>query len=481
MFYLFYLNSLGQEEQVVMSEFNQKEIEKILEYHREFFESNITKNINFRIKKLIALKKGIKKYEKELMDALYTDLGKHKDESFITEFGPIYSSISYMIKNLRRWAKPEKKKTPIYLKPGRSYVEKEPYGTVLILGAFNYPIQLIIEPLIGAIAAGNTVVIKTSEMATNTSGAIRKMLDDTFEKKYVLCVEGDKDTAEILVNSKFDYIFFTGSAHIGKLVMEAAAKNLIPLTLELGGKCPVIVDKEANIGQAAKRIAWGKFLNAGQTCVAPDYVLVHEDIEDEFVNRIKTSIFKYYGDDIEKNNSFGRIINERHFNRVVNLLESERENIVFGGHSSRDNKYIEPTILKIQDVESPIMEEEIFGPVLPIIVYDELDNAIKLIKKLQKPLALYIFTKNKNIRNTILNNVSAGTVCINDTILQLANNSLPFGGVGNSGMGSYHGWYSFDTFSHKRGVLEKNPRVTNPIIYPPYSNRKNKIIRKFLK
>lgn len=462
-------------------ELNSNDVEKILEYQHNYFNTNVTKDINFRIRQLKALKKGLKKHEKEISMALYKDLGKHKNESYITEIGFVYGSISYMIKNLKKWAKPVKKHTPIYLLPSKSYVVSEPYGTVLILGAYNYPVQLLIEPLIGAIAAGNTALLATPEMAVHTSSAIRKMIEDTFEKRYVMCVEGTMKTNSSLINAKFDYIFFTGSSAVGRIVMEAAAKNLVPVTLELGGKSPVIVDKSANIKEAARRIIWGKTLNAGQTCVAPDYVMVHESVEDELILQMKKALKKYYGKNIEKSNDYGRIINKKHFERITNLIDQEKEHIIFGGHSNEESRYIEPTILKIDSFNTIIMQEEIFGPLLPIIKYSDLDAAINRIKELPKPLALYLFTRKNKVGEKLLCDTSSGNVCINDTIMHIANCKLPFGGVGGAGMGSYHGEQSFITFCHKKGVLKKSARFNNTLVYPPFSEKKLRVVKKFLK
>lgn len=457
------------------------DVEKILEYQRNYFNTNITKNTEFRIKQLRNLKKGIKKHENEIFEALHKDLRKHKNEAYITEIGFVYASISYMIKNLAKWAKPEKRHTPLYLLPSRSYVQSEPYGTVLILGAYNYPVQLLLEPLIGAIAAGNTAVVKTSEIAVNTSEAIKNMIEDTFESCYITCVEGTLETSTSLINSKFDYIFFTGSPAVGKIVMEAAAKNLVPVTLELGGKSPAIVDESANIKEAARRIIWGKMLNAGQTCVAPDYVLVHESVEEELLLQMKKAVKRYYGKNVEKSSDYGCIINEKQFNRILGLMEQERDYIVFGGHSNAETRYIEPTVLRTDQWNVPIMEEEIFGPVLPVIKYTDLDTALKKIKELPKPLALYLFTRKRKVERRVLRDVSSGNACINDTIMHIANHWLPFGGVGGAGMGSYHGQQSFVAFSHKKGVLKKSARFNNTLVYPPFSENKLWIVKKFLK
>lgn len=457
------------------------DVGKILKYQHNYFNTNVTRDISFRIKQLKALKKGLKKHEKAILKALYEDLGKHKNESFMAELGFAYKSISYMIKNLEKWAKPEKKRTPLYLLPSKSYIVNEPYGTVLILGAYNYPVQLLIEPLIGAIAAGNTAIISAPELAKSSSKAIRKMIEDTFEKRYVMYVDGNVVTNTSLINSKFDYIFFTGSSNVGRIVMEAAAKNLVAVTLELGGKSPVIVDESSNIKQAARRIIWGKTLNAGQTCVAPDYVLVEESVEEKLIEEMKIAIRKYYGQNVEKSKDYGRIINKKHFDRIEGLISLEKDNIVFGGNSNEETKYIEPTILRIEDFDSPIMKEEIFGPVLPIIKYKDLDKAISMFSELPKPLALYLFTKKRSVQKKVIKQVSSGNACINDTIMHIANYKLPFGGVGGSGIGSYHGEQSFITFSHKKGVLKKSVKFNNPLMYPPYTETKFKIIKRFLK
>jgi len=458
-----------------------KDVEKVIALQRSYYDANKTKDISFRIKQLKLLKKGIKKYEKEIERALFKDLGKHKNESYMTEIGFIYASISNMTKNLKKWAKPKKERTPVYLLPAKSYIVSEPYGTVLILGAYNYPVQLLIEPLIGAIAAGNTAVVKTSEMAKNTSKVIKSIIDDTFSKDYIVCVEGGKDTNTSLINAKFDYIFFTGSPAVGKIVMGAAAKNLVPITLELGGKSPVIVEESANLKEAARRIIWGKTLNAGQTCVAPDYVLVQEEAAEELIVQMKKAIKKYYGKNIERSKDYGRIINEKHFKRIVNLIESEKNNILFGGHSDEESRFIEPTIIRSSDLASLLMQEEIFGPVLPVIKYRKLDSAINTIKQFEKPLALYLFTKKRSVQKRVLNDISSGNACINDTIMHLANYKLPFGGVGGSGMGSYHGERSFITFSHQKGVLKKPAGINNTLSYPPFSEKKLRLIKRFLK
>lgn len=462
-------------------ELNFQDVDIILKEHNKYFDTQITKELNFRREKLEKLKAGIKKYEKEIVIALNEDLGKSEFESYETEIGFVYHSISETIKNLKKWIKPQRVSTPIYLMPARSYIIKEPYGTVLIIGPYNYPFHLCIEPLVGVIATGNCAVLKPSELAPSTSAVVKKMIEDTFEKEYIRCVEGSVETNTSLINAKFDYIFFTGSVSVGKIVMEAAAKNLVPVTLELGGKSPVIIDESANIKEAAERIIWGKTLNVGQTCVAPDYVLAHESVKDELIEEMKESIKKYFGSDIRKSDCYGRIINERHLQRIIEIMGKDKEGIVYGGNFNIEDKFIKPTIIEISSWNAASMQEEIFGPVLPIMSYKNLNDAVKEIKKRPKPLALYMFTKSKKTEEILLKEISSGSVCINDTMQQISNSTLPFGGVGNSGIGSYHGKQSIITFSHQKSVLKKHNRIKFNIMYPPYDLRKLGWIKRFLK
>lgn len=458
-----------------------KDVDTILKLQKSYFHTNITKDVYIRISQLKKLKEGIKKYEEKIIEALYKDLGKHKNEAYMSEVGFVYSSIDHMIKNIKKWSMPEKKHTPFYLMPSKSFVVSEPYGAVLIIGPYNYPFQLLIEPLAGAIAAGNTAVLKPSEMSPNVSEVVKELIYDTFNEEFVTCVEGGIETNTSLLKSKFDYIFFTGSANVGKIVMREAAENLIPVTLELGGKSPVIVDESANIKEAARRIIWGKTMNAGQTCVAPDYVMVHEKVKDELVRAMKVTIREFFGNDIEKSNSFGRIINDKHFNRIKTMIENDREGIVFGGHFNEEKKYIEPTLIEISSLDAATMQEEIFGPVLPIMTYTNLDSAICQIKNMPKPLALYLFTTKRENEKKVLNEISSGGACINDTISHLVNPYIPFGGVGNSGIGGYHGKDSFITFSHRKGVLKKPAGMGISILYPSFTEKQLKLIKKIFK
>ena len=461
-------------------ELQPQDVEKILKEHNAFFDTQVTKNTDFRIEQLKNLRTGIKKYESKISEALKTDLGKHEFEAYATEIGFVYNSIEEALVNLKKWANPQKVRTPVYLFPAKGMIMSEPYGTVLLIGPYNYPFQLLVEPLVGAIAAGNCAVLKPSEVSPHVSAIVTEMISTVFDSNYIRSVEGNVETNTALINSAFDYIFFTGSAEVGKIVMAAAAKNLVPVTLELGGKSPVIVDETADIKIAAQRIIWGKTLNAGQTCVAPDYLMVHEAIKDELIAEMKNVIQKFFGADPQKSDCFGRIVNKRNFNRIKAVIESDNDSIVYGGSYNEDENYIEPTLIEVTSWNAASMREEIFGPVLPFISYINLDKAIKDIKKLPKPLALYLFTTNKAVEQKVLNEVSSGGVCINDTVTHLANPNLPFGGVGNSGMGSYHGQESFLTFSHRKSVLMRSNRLKVDLLFPPYDAKKLTAVKRFM-
>ena len=381
-----------------------------------------------------------------------------------------------MRKELKNWSKTKQTDTPLYLFPTKSYIKKEPYGTVLIIGPFNYPVQLVFEPLIGAIAAGNTAIVKPSELTPHVAIVIRDIIEDTFDETYVSVVEGGIEETQTLLSLPFDYIFFTGSEKVGKIVYEAAARKLIPVTLELGGKSPVIVDDTANIKVASERISFGKFTNAGQTCVAPDYILVQRKVK----NALKKTITEFYGENIEKSPDFGRIVNQKHFNRLNDLIQIHKDNVVFGGNSSKEDLYIEPTLLDNITNDNKIMKEEIFGPILPIITYDNFDEVLEIIQSKSKPLSLYLFSEDENMTHRVLEELSFGGGAINDTLMHLANPNLPFGGVGSSGIGQYHGKYSFDTFSHMKSYTFKSTRLESSLFFPPYKG-KFKYIKTFFK
>ncbi|HDI1148992.1 TPA: aldehyde dehydrogenase [Staphylococcus aureus] len=447
---------------------------------KAFFNTQQTKDISFRKDQLKKLSKAIKSYESDILEALYTDLGKNKVEAYATEIGITLKSIKNARKELKNWTKTKNVDTPLYLFPTKSYIKKEPYGTVLIIAPFNYPFQLVFEPLIGAIAAGNTAIIKPSELTPNVARVIKRLINETFDANYIEVIEGGIEETQTLIHLPFDYVFFTGSENVGKIVYQAASENLVPVTLEMGGKSPVIVDETANIKVASERICFGKFTNAGQTCVAPDYILVHESVKDDLITALSKTLREFYGQNIQQSPDYGRIVNLKHYHRLTSLLNSEQMNIVFGSHSDEDERYIEPTLLDHVTSDSAIMQEEIFGPILPILTYQSLDEAIAFIHQRPKPLSLYLFSEDENATQRVINDLSFGGGAINDTLMHLANPKLPFGGVGASGMGRYHGKYSFDTFTHEKSYIFKSTRLESGVHLPPYKG-KFKYIKAFFK
>lgn len=461
-------------------------LDELLQKQKDYFRTGETRDIEFRISKLKRLKKAIKIYEQKVLKALRKDLGKPEQESFFSEVGGIYASIDLFVKNLAKWTKAKSVNTPI-VQYGESYIEYEPYGSVLIIVPFNYPFQLAMEPLIGAIASGNTAVVKPSELAPETEKVISDIIRDAFDENYVASVCGGVDLITKLLSQRFDYIFFTGSVRVGKIVMEAASKNLTPITLELGGKSPVFVDENFDVRLAAKRIAWGKFLNNGQTCIAPDYVLVHESRKLALIEELKAVIREHYGENIKENPDYGRIINEKQAERLAKILESDKDLVVFGGDFDIEQRYIAPALLdlgKLGDAsvsESAAMADEIFGPILPIVSYESLDEAVDKVRDGEKPLAMYIFSKNKEYIGSVKSRISSGNITINDTVKHVSIDSLPFGGVGHSGMGSYHGKYSIETFSHRRGVYRNKARFNIKQIAPPYNEKAFEFLRKLFK
>lgn len=455
---------------------------KLTEAQKQFFETGRTRDLAFRICQLQLLADAMRKNETVLEEALKKDLGKSAFESYATEIGFVLADIRYTIQNLQKWSAPKRVRTPLYLFPGKSKIQKEPYGSVLILGPYNYPVQLLAEPLIGAIAAGNCAVVKPSELTPHVSKAMYQIVHSTFKEEYIACVEGGAEVNQELLSQKFDYIFFTGSERVGRIVMKAAAENLTPVTLELGGKSPVIIEKTANIKEAARRIAWGKLLNAGQTCVAPDYVLVDESRKQQFLTEMKNAFSHLYGKEVKKNPDFGRIVNERHMERLQKILEQDAKYLFCGGEADALQRYIEPAILDLgKDQNAASMQEELFGPILPVLSYHKLEDAVRFVNKRAKPLALYLFTKKRSAERFVLERVSSGGVCVNDTISHLINPDLPFGGVGASGMGQYHGKYSFDTFTHEKSVFYKPADWNLPVCYPPFTKGKMNLVKFFLK
>jgi len=460
------------------------DIERIIAAQRAFFKTGATLDISYRHAMLACFSKVIEDSMKEIDAALYSDLRKHEMESLMTETGMVLDELKYVASHMRKWAETRKVRTPLAQFPSKSVVVPEPYGTVLIMSPWNYPFQLSLEPVIGAIAAGNTVVIKPSAYSPATSHLISKIVSKAFPEELVAVVEGGREENAVLLEQKWDYIFFTGSPSVGKLVMEKAAANLTPVSLELGGKSPVIIDKTANIRIAAKRVAFGKVLNAGQTCVAPDYVLIHRDVKEAFIDNYLRAVEEFFPDGYD---SMPVIVNKKHFDRVKALVEESVEGgavlrTVKGGQWKADesSRFMEPVVLTDVTWESAVMQQEIFGPVLPVLEFDDEDRAVDEVRQRPRPLALYLFTSSRKFKNRVLGSVSFGGGCINDTIIHLATPYMPFGGVGNSGMGSYHGKASFDTFTHYKSIVSKSCAVDLPMRYHPYTEKKLKTIRKFM-
>lgn len=449
-------------------------INDIIRKQRICFQSGKTKSIEFRIEQLKTLKRAIQENTDSIVKALKKDLYKPELETYATEIS-IIREIDYALKHIKSWVKLKKVRLPLEQLPGTGYIYPEPLGVVLIIGPWNYPFQLVIAPLIGAIAAGNCVIVKPSEIAPNTSAVVSQIVQKYFDPTYIAVVEGGIDVSKQLLAEKFDHIFFTGGTAVGKIVMEAAAKHLTPVTLELGGKSPCIVDSDINLEHTARRIAWGKFINAGQTCIAPDYLLVNRQIKPQLLDSLQKVIKEFYGEDPQQSSDYARIVNQKQFSRLAELLHDGE--IVIGGTTNSRDFYIAPTIIDRVSLEKPVMQEEIFGPILPIIEYSDLSEAIAIINEKPKPLALYLFSRNKDIQQRVLQETSSGGVCINDTVMQVGVSSLPFGGVGDSGIGRYHGKASFDTFSHEKSVLKKSFWLDLKWRYAPYAGKLDLIKR----
>jgi aldehyde dehydrogenase (NAD+) len=423
---------------------------------RQSFQSGVTRPLAYRQEQLRRLQAAIESREAALLDALRADLRKSPIEAYTSEIGFVLSDIRHALKHLPAWMKPQRRRVPLMAWPGRAAVHPEPFGVALILGPWNYPFQLLFSPLVGAIAAGNCVVLKPSEFAPHTAAVIAKLIADTFPAEYITVVEGDRDTAGALLREKFDTIFFTGSTAVGRAVMAAAAKHLTPVTLELGGKCPAIVCADAPLDVTARRIAWGKFMNAGQTCVAPDFVVADSRIRQPLVDALRQVVREFYGDDPQRSPDYGRIVNRRHFDRLGAFAPGDAADL-----------YIPPTILTDVSWDAPVMQEEIFGPILPVMEFDSLDDALAKLRDRPTPLALYLFTNDAGIQQRVVAETRSGGVCINDTAVQILGRQLPFGGLGESGMGSYHGQASFDCFSHQRTVVRRPLLVDFRFRYPP--------------
>ena len=460
---------------------NQKNIAELLHKQQAFFRSGKTRELAYRIHQLRALQALITENDDKIIEAINSDFQKPVMEAYVTEVGLACSEIRHALKNIRKWVKPRRVGTSLANFPAWSSVYPEPYGLSLIIGAWNYPFQLVAVPLIASIAAGNCTVLKPSESAPRTSRLIATLISRYFDSSYIAVLEGNAELAEQLVEQPFDHIFYTGGSAVGKKILAAAAGNLVPVTLELGGKNPCIVESDIHAAYAAKRIVWGKFYNAGQTCVAPDYLLVNKAVKKELVRLITLAIQDFYGSDPAASSSYGRIVNQRHFSRLVSCLEEG--DISWGGATDARTRFIAPTIIENPPPRGRLMTEEIFGPILPVIEYDSLDHAIRIVNERPKPLALYFFSRDKNKQRRITAETSAGSICFNGTMSQFISKTLPFGGVGMSGMGSYHGYAGFRTFSHEKSILRRTFLVDSVISYPPHRvplSVLKKIIRFFL-
>ncbi len=455
------------------------ELENLIEEQRRYYKDGKTMSLKYRIGALKRLECALNLWSSKIYRALRQDLNKSKQEAYMCEIGLLLSEIRYAKRHIRSWNKKRRVQTPLAQYISSSYTVRNPYGVVLIMSPWNYPLLLTLGPLVGAIAAGNCCILKPSAYAPATSAVIAEMIKNSYIENYISVVEGGREENSRLLEQKFDYIFFTGGVEVGKLVMRKAAETLTPVTLELGGKSPCIVDETADIKIAARRIVFGKFLNSGQTCVAPDYVLVCKSVSKNLVDEIISCIKNQYGENPLDDDEYVKMINEKHFLRVRGLIDKSR--VVYGGKSDRDLRKIEPTIMTDVTPEHAVMQEEIFGPVLPVLEVEDVVQAYDFVRERPSPLALYLFTSNKKTKNMFLNNVSYGGGCINDTVIHLATSKMGFGGIGNSGMGSYHGKKSFDTFSHEKSIIDKKTWFDLPMRYRPYSDTKDKIIRFFVK
>lgn len=454
-------------------------LQTLLEAQKRFFIAGNTRPISKRVEQLKKLKQLLIDNEQLLIDEVHKDFSKSAFETYVTEIGLVITDINFAIKNIDQWAKVESVSTSLVNFPSKNFIITEPYGCALIISPWNYPILLALQPLVGAIAAGNTAIIKPSELTPHTSTILEKLISEHFNPEYIKVVLGGVEESSALVKMDFDYIFFTGSTKVGKIIMKSAAEKLTPLTLELGGKSPCIVDESANIEISAKRIVWGKFINAGQTCVAPDYLLVQESVKEELLEYIKQGITQLYGENPQESPDFPRIINDAHFNRLNKLLDNG--DVFAGGKVDKESRYIAPTILNNITLEDEIMQDEIFGPILPVLSFNKLQECIEIINSRPRPLALYVFTLSQEVEDNLLENVSFGGGAVNDTIAQLGNHHLSFGGVGASGFGSYHGKASFDSFSHQKSVMKKPFWPDLPFRYAPYDNIKLGLVKKVLK
>ena len=457
---------------------SKQEIDQLFTAQKSYFFQGETRPLAFRKTQLIKLRNALRLSETKISNALFDDLHKSPFEAYSTEIGFVLEELRYHLGHLNKWVKPKRVHNPLTNFPASARLIYEPKGTVLIIAPWNYPMQLLIAPLIGAISAGNTVILKPSELAMNTAKVMEEVINSCFDKKYVHVVNGGIETSKHLLSLDFDHIFFTGSTYVGRIVAQEAAKKLIPVTLELGGKSPCIVDKDIDVKLTARRIMWGKLINAGQTCIAPDYLLVHESIKDKLLPELVKAVKSFYGENPEESPDYPRIINQPNVERLAVLTENT--DIYYGGKFDVSSRYFQPTILNNVNFEMPVMQQEIFGPILPVLTFTDLDVLIAGSNKMPKPLALYFFSNNKKNQKKVLENIQAGGVTINDTLMHIVNPKLPFGGVGHSGIGAYHGKYSFETFSHAKSVVKKGTWLDMPIRYAPFKN-KLRIIKKLMK
>ena len=432
---------------------------------RAFFQTGATRSLQFRRTQLERLRAAIEKYEPSLFQALHADLRKSAYAAYSTEIGLVLGEIRHALRYLPAWMAPQRRRTPWLAWPGRGFIRPEPYGVALIIGPWNYPVQLVLSPLVGAIAAGNCAVLKPSEFAPRTAAAISQLIGTTFPREYLTVVQGEREVAEALLRERFDCIFFTGSTGVGRAVMAAAARHLTPVTLELGGKCPCLVCADVPLDVAARRIAWGKFMNAGQTCVAPDFVLADRRIREPLVEGLKRAVQEFYGPDPQKSQDYGRIVNRKHFDRLTGYLASGQ--VIHGGQHDAGDLYLAPTLLTGAPADAPVMQEEIFGPILPVLEFTTLDEALASLRDRPAPLALYLFTKDRATQEHVLTATRSGGVCLNDTVTHMVGTDLPFGGLGESGLGAYHGQASFDCFTHRRSVLRCSFAFDSKLRYPP--------------
>lgn len=455
-----------------------KNIKRDFDAQGEFFNSGITRNIDYRLKMLRRLKTAILNNERKIAEALQQDLGKPEQETVTTEIGMVIQEINMMLKHLEKWSRKKKCRTNLINMPGKSFTIREPYGRILIISPWNYPFHLVILPLVGAIAGGNCAIIKPSEISPSTSKVIKDLINQTFDSQYIQVIEGAIEETSDLLERSFDKIFFTGSSKVGGIVMEKAAKHLTPVVLELGGKSPCIVDKNCNMDIAVKRILFGKGINAGQTCVAPDYVLVHESVKGIFYKKCEERIKDFYGATYEGSKDYCKIINDAHFERLQVYLKNGK--IIIGGHSNKQKRHIELTLIEVTDMEQPIMKEEIFGPILPVMEFRNMSDIQKMIAYNPNPLALYIFSNDHHFIDSIVQRIPFGGGCINDTLMHLTNENLPFGGRGMSGFGRYHGKHSFEVFTHEKGILNRSTAFDLKLKYPPYNNKVMSFLKKWM-